>query len=130
MLSETFNEAQACEQEIELHVESLLRDYLAVERNRSWPGNAQRARFLQEFEKFMGWVSGCGVSVLPCSAHAAFYLVDLALKNVPTGDIVIAADAIIFTHDAAEKFIDRIPIDAVLTFIVDRAKAETVGTRH
>src|SRR5262245_1713744 len=78
----------------------------------------ERGIFSEEFLKFASWASRCGVRSLPAAGGVvAFYLNDLHSNGALIGDIERAADAIIFTHEQADCYLDVRPIAAALRVI-------------
>jgi hypothetical protein len=113
----------AREQEIARHFESIID--LDVGRGRTFPLDAERRQYVQAFRDFQSWTDEHGVSSLPATGYtAAMYLLDLAAYGEPLGNIECAADAITFTHDIAEQYLDRTPIEAALLAGFGRAAAE------
>jgi hypothetical protein len=51
------------------------------------------------------------------TSTARFYLNEFAADGVLIGDIEMAADAIVYTHEAADNYLDARPIAAALKSI-------------
>jgi hypothetical protein len=111
-----FYDTLAREREIERHIEKVC-DMDEV-RGCTLPTAQERRLFAAAFRRFQEWAALCGVRALPATGHvAAFYLLDMLTAGEPLGDIECAADAIKFTHEMAEKWIDRAPIDAAVQIV-------------
>jgi hypothetical protein len=101
------------EREIARHIEDVID--LDAERGRTFPTDAERRRYARSFNRFKEWAAEHGVPALPCTGYtAAMYLLDMLVYREPLGEIECAGDAIRFTHDMAEYYLDRTPIDAVM----------------
>jgi hypothetical protein len=99
----------AREREIERHIEEV------CDVERALPTEHERRVFAAAFRRFQGWAQLCGVCALPATGYvAAFYILDMLGEGEPLGDIECAADAIKFSHEMAEKWIDGAPIDAAV----------------
>jgi hypothetical protein len=113
---DAFADAFAREREVERHIETVC-DMDAV-RGATFPIEHERRLYAQAFRRFKQWARLCGVRYLPATGYVgAFYLFDMLTEGELLGDIECAADAIKFTHEMTEKWIDHAPIDAALHVI-------------
>jgi hypothetical protein len=104
----------AREQVLRQHVEAVT----GTERRPMSASDLERRQFTDEFLRFANWASKCGVRSLPASGSVVgFYLLDLHAGGALVGDIERAADAIVFTHEAAGNYLDIRPVASAVAFI-------------